>query len=79
MIVETHGINLARIQSGLEKGRFGIEDGELHKRCSRCRDLWPADTVFFPPAHKEPDGLHSYCRACVQEWTNARRRLARGR
>lgn len=32
--------------------------------CARCQEYWPADLEFF---HKKGDGLHSYCRACVNE------------
>ncbi|MGO4380349.1 hypothetical protein [Pseudoduganella sp. RAF53_2] len=42
-------------------------DGELEKRCSRCRDYWPADTEFFHASRGLPDMLHSQCRACTQE------------
>lgn len=39
-------------------------DGALEKRCSKCRDWWPADTEFFPV---DRAGLGSWCRACRYE------------
>lgn len=52
-----------RIKSGLYKE----EDGQLLKRCSRCKEHWPADTEFFYSV-KKGDGLNEWCKACYQEW-----------
>jgi hypothetical protein len=53
-----------RIKSGL----YRIEAGQLHKRCSRCKDHWPADTEFFYASTAEQDGLFAWCKACYQQW-----------
>lgn len=45
------------------------EDGELEKMCTRCKEYWPADTEFF---YKSGDGLHTWCKACVQDWKHER-------
>lgn len=72
--VQTFGIDLAAIARGLAKGLFRIEEGELHKRCSRCREYWPADREFFYPAYHVAHRLHTYCKACYveQRWPNGR-------
>ncbi|TCS35830.1 hypothetical protein EDC30_109129 [Paucimonas lemoignei] len=51
----------------LKKGIYRYEDDELYKRCSRCKDYWPADTEFFYQV-KGDDGLNQWCKACYQEW-----------
>lgn len=78
LVAETFGIDLARIARGLAEGRFRIEDGELHKRCCRCLEFWPADREFFYPAYNVPDKLHCYCKACYVEvrWPNGRSTVA---
>ena len=43
------------------------EDGELEKQCSKCREWWHADTEFFHKHTTKPDGLHSWCKACMME------------
>lgn len=52
----------------LKSGVFHIdENGDIEKRCSKCRDYWPADTEFFY-ATKVRDGLTDWCKACYVEW-----------
>lgn len=55
----------------LKRGTFRLEDGDLTKKCSHCREYWPADTEFFFFLRGD---LHSYCIACYQEirWPNGR-------
>jgi hypothetical protein len=55
---------------GLASGKYRYEDGELHKRCGRCRDYWPADTEFFYSAKgtRNKDGLNDWCKACYTAW-----------
>lgn len=53
-----------RIRSGV----YRMDGEQLHKRCSRCRDYWPADTEFFYAAISEADGLYAWCKACYQQW-----------
>lgn len=66
-MIETHGIDLGKIARGLASGRFAIIEDELHKKCSRCGDYWPADREFFYPSPQCRCGLHTYCRACFLE------------
>jgi hypothetical protein len=42
-------------------------EDQLIKRCSTCRDYWPADSEFFYTAGNTPDRLHSMCKACYLE------------
>jgi hypothetical protein len=37
------------------------------RRCSRCRQWWPADTEFFTVQPTQAGGLHSWCKACAAE------------
>ena len=53
-----------RIKSGV----YAVIDDVLHKRCSRCKDHWPADTEFFYASKSEHDGLYAWCKACYQQW-----------
>jgi hypothetical protein len=55
------------------------EDGELEKRCSTCREYWPADSDFFYTHHAEPDGLHSLCRDCHLQSRDRSKAKARAR
>lgn len=50
-----------------------LTDTGLEKRCTSCRNFWPADTEFYYPAKKAPGNLHSWCKACYGEWRKARR------
>jgi hypothetical protein len=62
------------LELGLASGRYRYdEDGELEKRCSICREYWPADTEFFYQS-TSTDGLHTYCKACYYEhrWPSGR-------
>lgn len=45
------------------------DDGGIEKRCSTCRDYWPADHEFFNFNSKESDGLHCMCRDCQKQST----------
>lgn len=55
---------LARL---LKRGRYRRDDdGVLEKKCSGCRDYWPADTEFFFSSGG-CDGLSTYCKACYIE------------
>jgi len=51
-------------------------DSELEKRCSRCRDWWPADREFYCNKARGTLGLSPYCHACEAERSNIRRRAA---
>ena len=44
------------------------DEGDLEKRCSKCKDYWPADREFFFSAGKAGDGLTDWCKACYVEW-----------
>jgi hypothetical protein len=52
----------------LKRGVYTYVDSELYKRCSRCKEYWPADTEFFFSSAAEPDGLIACCKACYIEW-----------
>lgn len=41
------------------------DDGDLERRCSKCGEWWPASREFFYSCGRK--GLHSWCKACVQE------------
>ena len=36
----------------------------MTKKCTRCKEDKPKDTVHFPPHNKCNDGLDSWCRKC---------------
>lgn len=40
------------------------------KRCARCGETKP--TTEFGSNRRNPDGLHSYCRSCINAYMNAR-------
>lgn len=45
----------------------------VERRCARCGDLWPAkDPEFW--RLKRPGVWQSWCRACLAEYDQARRR-----
>lgn len=69
-------VSQIRLATGLANGRYQFdEDGELEKRCSKCREYWPADTEFYFAfagcTHR--DGLHCMCKSCVNESRKAPR------
>ncbi|MFA5824781.1 MAG: hypothetical protein WC825_02280 [Gallionellaceae bacterium] len=50
-----------------KRGTYRLgEDGELEKRCTKCREYWPADSEFFYAA-STGDGLNDCCKACYIE------------
>ncbi len=52
------------------------EDGELEKRCPKCKEYHPADSEFFYATKSEPDGLAAWCKACYLEWLESRKKAA---
>lgn len=56
------------LQKRLASGSYRYAGGDLERRCSTCKDYWPADTEFFHTAVGDASGLHCYCRACYEEW-----------
>lgn len=40
---------------------------DLEKRCSKCREYFPADNTFFYAAPRSKDGLIDWCKACYLE------------
>lgn len=38
------------------------------KRCCRCGDEKPKDTVHFHKCARSKDGLQHYCKACMREY-----------
>lgn len=55
----------------LANGKYRYDEhGQLERRCSCCKEYWPADTQFFT-VHKDGDGLHSTCKACRADTRHA--------
>lgn len=54
----------------LRNGRYRYDNGtqELEKRCSKCREYWPADTEFFYAWSRDRDGLAHACKACFNAY-----------
>lgn len=52
------------------------EEGELEKRCGRCRQYWPADNASFYASRNEFDGLHRWCKGCFAIHRARYRRVA---
>lgn len=61
----------------LKNGIYSYVDGELYKRCARCREYWPADTEFFHVSSQQPDGLRTCCKDCAQIKQQIARQRAR--
>lgn len=58
------------IEAGVKTGKFKRTELGLEKRCTTCREYWPADSTFFGIK----DGrLDPNCRACLAEKTMIRR------
>lgn len=55
------------MQKRLASGAYQHGEEGLEKRCSKCREYWPADSEFFYASRGEPDGLIHTCKACYQE------------
>lgn len=43
------------------------------KRCTKCNEAWPNDREFYYRSGFTPDGLHSWCIACVKQYNRERR------
>lgn len=56
------------IAKKLKRGTYAIEPYGLLKRCSRCKEYWPADLEFFFSAPSKTDGIFDWCKACYLEW-----------
>lgn len=55
------------MQKRFKRGIYRMDDDGLYKRCSRCKDYWPADSEFFFSSTYESDGLIAWCKACYLE------------
>lgn len=64
-----------QLEKGLASGLYRYDDvGELERRCSCCRDYWPADPeFFFRNPQRSSDGLHGWCKACHQQASLSKR------
>lgn len=51
----------------IKRGVYAYFDAELHKRCVKCKEYWPADTEFFYDSKAHNDGISDTCRACSCE------------
>jgi hypothetical protein len=56
------------LEKRFRKGVYRMELDGMYKRCSRCKDYWPADSEFFYKTKSSKDGLIDWCKACYQEW-----------
>ncbi len=52
------------IASGLNRGFLIIEDDCLEKKCSICKEFFPADKEFY---HLDRGKLKSRCKPCWQD------------
>lgn len=43
------------------------------KKCTKCREWYPADNEFFAKDGKTNDGLFSWCKACNNEHNRLKR------
>lgn len=50
----------------LKSGIYVLTEIGLQQSCSRCKELWPADTEFFFASLNS--GINRWCRACYMEW-----------
>jgi hypothetical protein len=46
------------------------------KLCTGCKEWWPADPEFFYADASDATGLFYRCKACYEEWKQARRAKA---
>lgn len=46
----------------------------LNKSCTRCKEVKPLSSEYFPPHNKTKSGFDSWCRACRREYRNANSR-----
>lgn len=44
-----------------------------YKPCAKCGREYPMTTEFYTRRAAAPDGLHSWCKPCQQEYDRARR------
>lgn len=51
----------------IKRGVYAYFETELHKRCVKCKEYWPADTEFFYDSKAHNDGISDTCRACSCE------------
>lgn len=51
-----------------------LNDPNVTKVCTKCKEGKPATTEFFSPDPIRPSGLHSWCRRCVTDDGLARQR-----
>ena len=57
------------IQRGLQTGRYTMTGIGLERRCTRCKEYWPADTEFFYFQPSACGGLNCYCHDCYRSVT----------
>lgn len=58
------------IEAGVKTGKFKRTELGLEKRCTTCREYWPADSAFFGIKNGR---LDPNCRACLAEKAMIRR------
>lgn len=67
-LIKSASVPESLMRKRLKSGVFRVDEfGVLEKRCSRCKEYWPADTEFFYATNSNQDGLHNWCHACYVE------------
>ncbi|MBF8176954.1 hypothetical protein [Herminiimonas contaminans] len=64
------------LQRRLKSGIYNYDIDQLQKRCSKCRDHWPADSEFFFAEKCSADGLSEWYKACYKDWRYPKGRKA---
>lgn len=64
------------LQRRLKSGIYCYDIDEMQKRCSKCRDYWPADSEFFFADKGSADGLGEWCKDCYKTWRYPKGRQA---
>ncbi len=45
------------------------------KKCSKCKQVYPADAKFFHKHRNRKDGLDNWCKECKKEYDQTRHKL----
>jgi len=55
----------------IKENKHKITEIGVEKICNRCNEWWPADDEFFHQGDSR-DGLASWCKACISEYSAER-------
>lgn len=53
--------------------RYRVVDGRLEKQCSGCENWMPPTSKYWHPSKKTSDGLHGWCKVCLNTQRKANR------